>query len=234
MFFERLLFFHHLPAFDYRLTAWHRKSTLKHMAGLRETKKQIVKEKIVKAAEEIFITQGFTAATTKKIAKAAGIGEGTIYNHFATKTDILLYIYESRFSGFKKFEWRLPSSPAAVPDFLMECFDAFFEKSRSIRKEWLREIFSAIYRKDKEGKTFMSQAQSIDNLLLAKLMEILTALCGRGLIKKDIDLDMVIETIYALFMFHYSNYSINEDLDFNSFFSGLKKGVFFIISAYIL
>lgn len=47
---------------------------------------------ILEAATKVFAEKGFSRATTKDIARAAGISEGTIYTYFASKTDLLLGI----------------------------------------------------------------------------------------------------------------------------------------------
>lgn len=47
---------------------------------------------ILEAATRVFAEKGFHRATTKDIARAAGIAEGTIYTYFAGKTDLLLGI----------------------------------------------------------------------------------------------------------------------------------------------
>jgi AcrR family transcriptional regulator len=52
------------------------------------------KNQILAAAADVFAEKGFDLTTTKEIAKRAGISEGTIYNYFASKTDLLLGIFE--------------------------------------------------------------------------------------------------------------------------------------------
>src|SRR5579864_8736119 len=47
---------------------------------------------ILEAATKVFAEKGFHRATTKDIARAAGIAEGTIYTYFASKSDLLLGI----------------------------------------------------------------------------------------------------------------------------------------------
>ena len=47
---------------------------------------------ILEAATRVFAEKGFHRATTKDIARAAGIAEGTIYTYFASKADLLLGI----------------------------------------------------------------------------------------------------------------------------------------------
>ncbi|WP_027399678.1 TetR/AcrR family transcriptional regulator [Anaerovorax odorimutans] len=50
---------------------------------------------ILQAAVEVFGKKGFNGATTKEIAKAAGISEGTIFRHFQNKTEILYEVVNS-------------------------------------------------------------------------------------------------------------------------------------------
>jgi TetR/AcrR family transcriptional regulator len=49
------------------------------------------RKKIVAAAREVFITQGFSGARTKEIAERAGVTEAFLYRHFDSKDDM----YES-------------------------------------------------------------------------------------------------------------------------------------------
>ncbi len=45
---------------------------------------------ILDAATRIFASKGYRAATTREIAAEAGVSEGTIYNYFASKYDLLI------------------------------------------------------------------------------------------------------------------------------------------------
>ena len=52
------------------------------------------KEQILKTALELFGTLGYTATSTSKIAKAAGVSEGLIFRHFKNKQGLLESIAE--------------------------------------------------------------------------------------------------------------------------------------------
>ena len=45
-----------------------------------------MRERILAAAIEVIKQRGVTAATTKEIARTAGVSEGSLYNHFENKT----------------------------------------------------------------------------------------------------------------------------------------------------
>jgi TetR/AcrR family fatty acid metabolism transcriptional regulator len=50
------------------------------------------RNQILDAAAKIFAEKGFHRATTKEIAQVAGVSEGTIYNYFANKGDLVIGI----------------------------------------------------------------------------------------------------------------------------------------------
>ncbi len=50
------------------------------------------REHILQAALALFSTQGFHRTTTRQIAQAAGVAEGTIFNYFPTKKDLLVAV----------------------------------------------------------------------------------------------------------------------------------------------
>lgn len=62
--------------------------------GRRAKNKEATRQRIVAAALHLFETKGFEAATTKQIARRAGVAEGTVFNYFETKEDIALHFFE--------------------------------------------------------------------------------------------------------------------------------------------
>jgi AcrR family transcriptional regulator len=59
---------------------------------IREQLLQARRNQILDAAAEVFAAKGFHGATTKEIASTAGVAEGTIYNYFESKFDLLIGI----------------------------------------------------------------------------------------------------------------------------------------------
>ena len=53
---------------------------------------------ILKSASELFAELGFNATSTKKIAKNAGVSEGTVFNYFASKNDILIAVISEMYA----------------------------------------------------------------------------------------------------------------------------------------
>jgi AcrR family transcriptional regulator len=52
------------------------------------------REQILGAATRVFAEKGFSRATTREVARAAGVSEGTIYNYFVDKDALLLAILD--------------------------------------------------------------------------------------------------------------------------------------------
>ncbi len=76
------------------------------MANVTKTKREIVRQSILKAAARCFLEQGFTNTTVKHIAAGAGIHSGSFTSHFRTKEDVLCelvsFVLNQQFSTARK------------------------------------------------------------------------------------------------------------------------------------
>lgn len=52
-----------------------------------------IKKDILDAALKLFVTQGFHATPTSKIAREAGVANGTLFHHFSTKDELIVALY---------------------------------------------------------------------------------------------------------------------------------------------
>jgi AcrR family transcriptional regulator len=59
------------------------------MEGRRERKKRETAERIARAAAELFAERGYRSVSVVDVADAADVSEQTVYNHFATKEDLV-------------------------------------------------------------------------------------------------------------------------------------------------
>lgn len=83
-------------------------------------------EEILDAAAELFTTRGYAATTTRRIAEAVGMRQASLYNHFATKDDLLATLLESTVAPSGAVAARLLAAPGAPARRLHElvAFDA--------------------------------------------------------------------------------------------------------------
>jgi len=63
--------------------------------------KKNTKERIFEAAVELFSKQGYHGTSIRELAKAVGIKESSLYNHYSGKSSILDAILNYQMSGFK-------------------------------------------------------------------------------------------------------------------------------------
>jgi len=69
------------------------------MEGLRERKKRQTQEAIAAKAMELFQIHGFDAVTVADVARAADVAEKTVFNHFATKEDLVFFRSDDRLAA---------------------------------------------------------------------------------------------------------------------------------------
>ena len=62
--------------------------------GVRDLVVRARREQIVGAATRVFAQDGFSRATTREVAREAGVSEGTIYNYFEDKDALLMAIVD--------------------------------------------------------------------------------------------------------------------------------------------
>jgi TetR/AcrR family fatty acid metabolism transcriptional regulator len=76
------------------------------------------RDQILDAAAAVFAEHGFHVTTIKDIAKAAEIADGTIYNHFANKTALMIGILERLQETLQPDASELPPPNADLRDAL--------------------------------------------------------------------------------------------------------------------
>lgn len=94
--------------------------------GLRERKKAEKLARIEAAARELFSERGYDKTTTRAIARAAGIGAGTLFVYFPEKYDLLFHLFSSDVLGVKDRAFAELSEGPLV-DRLMFVFGRFFD-----------------------------------------------------------------------------------------------------------
>lgn len=99
------------------------------LSAALDFKRQMIEARrtqILMGAVEVFSQKGFHQATTKEIAQAADVSEGTIYNYFKNKRDILVAMID--LLGAEALKGMIPASPAKNPkEFLSLLVKAMFQ-----------------------------------------------------------------------------------------------------------
>jgi AcrR family transcriptional regulator len=73
-----------------------KKSVARPLPGRRERRRMETREKIFRAAMQLFAERGFSHTTTEDITEAADVGQGTFFNYFPTKQHVLTVLSEKQ------------------------------------------------------------------------------------------------------------------------------------------
>lgn len=140
------------------------------------------KERIIKAAMDVFARDGLQKGTVDKIARQAGVAKGTVYEYFPSKEAIfegVLYAFFESVSKNMKKALEKESDPVRRFDTMVDLmFDQWdYIISHPDEYEWiiLYEIFLYILRKQREGKSHSLLEEITDQIftLFEPLFEVI-------------------------------------------------------------
>jgi TetR/AcrR family fatty acid metabolism transcriptional regulator len=110
----------------------------------RERLKQEREERILEAAAAVFADKGFHQATIRDIAELADVADGTIYNYFDNKFDLLVGIM-ARIAELERLPAELVQAlQGDVRDFFVKAFDerlGRIEQGQEMLQAVLPEVF---------------------------------------------------------------------------------------------
>jgi AcrR family transcriptional regulator len=72
---------------------------------------------ILDAATRVFASKGFNRATIRDVAQDAGVADGTIYNYFANKTDLLFGLLDRLNDTERRPASLAQATDASIPEF---------------------------------------------------------------------------------------------------------------------
>ncbi len=166
-----------------------------------------MRSEIMNAAIVIISEKGFKNTTTKEIAVQADMAEGTLYNYFKNKDDILMSIAE-RYVSVKR-NWDVSADVDSLEEFITLLYT---QVSRNAGQDMMqdREVLKALlpeFLTDKElGRLYFER---IVQPYLEMLEEKLTILQERGIVA-DYDVKALSRMFYSN-LIGYAILEINDD-----------------------
>ena len=166
------------------------------MAGRREQQKEARNRRILKAADQLFATRGYTETTIGDIARRARLAVGTLYNYFPSKPEIALAVVRvktgdalTKGEALVKRPVRNPvTAVAALVDVYIETF-SYFE-----RDLWREIVAGAMTDPAGLGAAFFEQ----DARLMTQLNALLQELQGRGTLDPNANLARGAITLHSV------------------------------------
>jgi len=103
----------------------------------QERRRQLTRDALVEAAEEVFAQKGYYGASLEEIASAAGFTRGAIYSNFGSKEELLFAVidrfFERQLEAFQaSFESVPDRNPVRDAISAAAVFQSFSSQSRTI------------------------------------------------------------------------------------------------------
>jgi AcrR family transcriptional regulator len=166
--------------------------------GLRERNKLQKRRRIYQVARRLFEKQGYDSTTMRQIARAADVGEGTVFLYAKDKRELLFRIFKDDFlvvieEGFQRISPEAPfldQLAAFVTPWLR-----FLQPHGALARIMVRESFSMT---DSAGEEYEAMRENLNS----KFGRLLQNARQRGQIRTDLDLERLVAAIWANFRFY--------------------------------
>ena len=166
------------------------------MSGLREAKKKKTRRAIIDAAVTLFSKKGFENTSVDELARAAGVGKGTIYSYFKAKNEIFLAFCEDQID-FVFRELAAQSDADAPLEAQLKAL--FMGQFRYVTRNY---DFGRILAREMvfpKGLT-LEKSKDLSERYISALGRILTRAMAHGELRDDLDLLYIAGHFYAFYL----------------------------------
>lgn len=176
--------------------------------SLRERKKEKLRQTLIETATELFRVRSFNSTRMEDIAAAAEAGVTTVYNYFPNKHALLVAIIEHQVSlaqdALAEVLENLPEDPleAVVAMIAADYGDMDRIEDKRLWRELLAVMLFAV-----EEHPEIDQARNRFRFSLRTAIE---AYIARGKLSDDLDIEALIDVIYAIYAFHFRSLACSD------------------------
>jgi AcrR family transcriptional regulator len=93
-------------------------TTVTHLPNRRSRRSAELRERLFRAALDLFAQKGFAETTVEDITNAADVGKGTFFNYFPSKDHILIAFAEMQLAKLKAAAEEARRTQTPMPEFL--------------------------------------------------------------------------------------------------------------------
>jgi AcrR family transcriptional regulator len=179
------------------------------LAGLRASRKQATRERVLNAARDLFDEIGYEPATIRMIAERASVAVGSVFTTFASKAEILSQVMLERLDGlYAELDAVLPHLRGSCVDRLCSVMAIHYDVE--MRRPRLFAAFVASSFTAAPSANIVTFGRN--TRLSGMLCDVLRHGVEIGAVRKDADIDLFVETLIAAYGFSYRK-AINEGHD---------------------
>jgi AcrR family transcriptional regulator len=172
--------------------------TIDMSLGLRERNKLQKRRRIYQVARRLFEKQGYDSTTMRQIARAADVGEGTVFLYAKDKRELLFRIFkDDLIAVFEEAFQEVPSKAPFLDQLLAFTTPIlrFLQPHGALARIMVRENFSLTGQAADEFEDLRSSMNE-------KFVCILRDAQQRGEVRREPDLSKLVDAIWANFRFY--------------------------------
>jgi AcrR family transcriptional regulator len=188
--------------------------------GKRGRNKADKRRRILKAARQLFDEHGFEATTTAEIARAAGVGAGTLYLYVESKEQLLYEVFAEDVDAAWSAALETVDDGAPMADQLFELLASvsrFHEAQPNMAKTYVLELSSVIARGDNGIRAAMGRTfGTIESVLLRSMP---------SEVPEGLDTAVMARNIFAIWLFSMVYHYSHRGVTIESTLSAIRRAI---------
>jgi AcrR family transcriptional regulator len=170
------------------------------LLGVRDGRKQAMRERVLGAARDLFEEIGYEAATIRMVAERAGVSVGSVFSAFTGKAGLLSQVMADRLEAlYAELGQLTPHLRGRTVDRLCSIMAVHYGfETRRVRLFVVYIGASFLWRRDEEALPLGRNTH-----LKAMLGDTLRGGIERGEVRPDADIDVFVDTLMAAYFWNY-------------------------------
>jgi AcrR family transcriptional regulator len=171
------------------------------VAGLRDRKKQEVRQRILDAAVELFTERGIDGGTMEDVAAAADVSVATVYNYFGTKSALIVAGVEEDTDRLMEDGRALLARPGRDPrTAARRLIGVYIDHLTAWDRKLLTEVLVAMFQPGEIEMT--AELMQMDERAIAQLAELLQHFQEKGLVDSGIEATEASLLLFSIVLTH--------------------------------
>jgi AcrR family transcriptional regulator len=170
------------------------------VVGVRQTRKQATRERVLAAARDLFEEIGFAETTIRKIAARAEVSVGSVFTTFSGKAEILSQVMDDRLDSlYAELELVVPHLRGPTVDRLRSIMAVHY--GFETRRLWLFVTYIGASYSWAPGQGVIPLGQN------TRLRGMLSDALREGVVRRevceDVDTDLFVDTLLGAYVWNY-------------------------------
>ena len=168
--------------------------------GIRQTRKQSTRERVLAAARDLFEEVGYDDATIRMVAQRAEVSVGSVFTTFSGKAEILSQVMDDRLDGlYAELDQVIPHLHGATVDRLRSIMAVHYGfETRRVRL-FVAYIGASYSWSLGEGVIPLGRNERLKSML----RDALAGGIERGEVRPDADIETFVDTLLAAYIWNY-------------------------------